>query len=78
MCKLTSFVKASCKVESLSWKSKITIFLQLFVEKNDVQISSSAVLKKILEKMFFEKEKNPCSLFVQIRPSKRYAEIIFK
>ena len=50
----------------------------IFVQKNDARMNGFAVVKKApsnLKKIFFWKKKNPSGLFVQIRSSKRCAEI---
>ena len=58
----------------------IALEKNFFVEKNDAQISRVAVVKKApspwKKKLYWKK--NPSSLFVQIRPTKRCAEIFFK
>ena len=51
--------------------------INFFVKKNDTQISGFAVVKKAPSQKFFEK-KSYSSLFVQIRSTKRYAEIFLK
>ena len=70
------FFNKILKLDNHPWE-KIKIYF--FVEKNDAQISRVAVVKKApsLWKKNFRK-KNPSSLFVQIRPTKRCAEIFLK
>ena len=46
-----------------------------FAKKNEAQISGFAVAKKAPR---FRKKKTASSVFVQIRPTKRCAEIFFK
>ena len=49
------------------------------MKKNDAQINGFAVAnKKKLKKKIQKKKKNPSSLFVQIKYSKRCAEIFLK
>ena len=58
------------KLNNHPWKK---IWNDFFLEKDDVQISRVAVVKKAPSS--WKKKKNPSSLFVQVRPTEGCGEI---